>query len=933
MPVDEDGSEAMKTLKPMQVARFRGRRLVALCLHWLAWMATGYVGVLGQQAAAPSLGPHYYALQSLETGQVVQRGTTGSGGVAFEQLILAPNTRYRIWVLQAANLYTGAIDVTSPSIGNSLQLPAILLGTDLSRDTDADGLNDDGEFIMGTNPAQGDTDGDGVLDGLEVQQGSDPLSGLAVRTGIIASAETPGNAKDICVASDMAIVADGLSGVSVFNIFNGMNPVLVTQVDTPGDAVSVACGGGVLVAVADLGGGLVVIDMSDPPASSIARQVLFGSAARCVAAADDFAFVGLANGQIAVVDMPSGTELSRFVVEAKPLQELVLAGDYLYALVEGSLHVLSFSGGVLTEEGSVSVPGAINAANGRMRLFVGGEIAYVIEARGYSTVDVNLPAQPQLIQASDQVQFGWKHLVANGSGLGLGAVSPNSGFGGPHNVALYDLSDPAVNNAFITEFETPGVARAVALYNGLAYVADHTAGLQVINYLSYDNLGMAPTIALSTSFGAGVAEEGQLMRVTAAVTDDVQVRNVEFYVDDLKVATDGNFPFEHRFVTPLISPVKDGFTLRARASDTGGNTTWSAELSLVLVPDATPPRVLRVNPRSGALLGKVDAVTAYFSEPVIPTSLLGGAFRVVAAGPDDLPNTADDVLVGGGTLTYRESLNAAVLTFPARLEAGLYRVLVGAPLTDQAGNQPGEIYSWSFRVFGLDDRDADGVPDELEGPLGLDPDNSDSDADGIPDGEEDFDGDGLINAGELVAETDPRIADTDGNGTLDGEEDPDGDSLSHAEEIAAGTNPLVADSDGDGWNDESEVTGGSDPMDPLSLPYRMIVGAPAVSVGLPVFGGAESVVGGVTVARPPISVSVPSFGGVGEGEYPGGTVVALPPVAVGLPAFGGDLELGIGVTVAQPPVSVGLPEFGADGALSEGTTVAQPPVSVGFDPP
>ena len=65
--------------------------------------------------------------------------------------------------------------------------------------------------------------------------------------------------------------------------------------------------------------------------------------------------------------------------------------------------------------------------------------------------------------------------------------------------------------------------------------------------------GYTPTIQLRTGFSGDLAEEGKLARLTAEVGDDVQVRNVEFYVDGVKVATDGNFPFEHRFVTPVRS--------------------------------------------------------------------------------------------------------------------------------------------------------------------------------------------------------------------------------------------------------------------------------------------------------------------------------------------------------------------------------------------
>ena len=40
---------------------------------------------------------------------------------------------------------------------------------------------------------------------------------------------------------------------------------------------------------------------------------------------------------------------------------------------------------------------------------------------------------------------------------------------------------------------------ALTIHNGLAYVADPSAGNQVLNYLSYDGNHLPPTIPLSTS--------------------------------------------------------------------------------------------------------------------------------------------------------------------------------------------------------------------------------------------------------------------------------------------------------------------------------------------------------------------------------------------------------------------------------------------------
>jgi hypothetical protein len=191
-----------------------------------------------------------------------------------------------------------------------------------------------------------------------------------------------------------------------------------------------------------------------------------------------------------------------------------------------------------------------------------------------------------LIAAGNTQQAGWRQIVANGSGLGVAAVGVNPTETEPQDIYLYDVSNPAQTNNFLTAFPTPGLANAVSIYNGLAYVADGQAGIQVINYREYDRFGKPPAVTLSTNFAPGVAEEGKTVRVSANVSDDVQVRNVEFYVDTVKVATDGNFPFEHRFTTPLRSQ-QPSFTLRAKATDTGGNVAWTICRDIVAITRAS----------------------------------------------------------------------------------------------------------------------------------------------------------------------------------------------------------------------------------------------------------------------------------------------------------------------------------------------------------
>ncbi len=51
------------------------------------------------------------------------------------------------------------------------------MGSDISKDTDGDGLSDMEEAMYGTDPENPDTDGDGFKDGAEVDQNSDPMNG------------------------------------------------------------------------------------------------------------------------------------------------------------------------------------------------------------------------------------------------------------------------------------------------------------------------------------------------------------------------------------------------------------------------------------------------------------------------------------------------------------------------------------------------------------------------------------------------------------------------------------------------------------------------------------------------------------------------------------------------------------------------------------
>jgi hypothetical protein len=123
------------------------------------------------------------------------------------------------------------------------------------------------------------------------------------------------------------------------------------------------------------------------------------------------------------------------------------------------------------------------------------------------------------------------------------------------------------------------------------------------------------------------------------------------------------------------------------------------------------------------------------------------------------------------------------------------------------------------------DADSDGSSNYAEYLVGTNPNNDDTDGDGLTDG-----------TGETAAGTSPLTADTDSDGLNDGDEV----NVHH-------TDPTLADTDGDGQSDNVEITGylgfTSDPLDPDDT-----IGAPLGLIGTDDFsytdGGVEGLNGG-----------------------------------------------------------------------------------------
>lgn len=202
------------------------------------------------------------------------------------------------------------------------------------------------------------------------------------------------------------------------------------------------------------------------------------------------------------------------------------------------------------------------------------------------------------------------------------------------------------------------------------------------------------------------------------------------------------------------------------------------------------------------------------------------------------------VSVDGGSRAV-QSQNGGIFNFEVNVHPGGYTVISAVQRTETqlfvATNTvqliPNAYSDGGVLILGPPsdiDSDNDGVPDDLEAvirlpfsPFVLDPNNPDSDGDGILDGDEDQEQDGLPDVYEFLIGTNPNLQDSDRppNGFPDGAEDFDADGLTNLQEFQAGSNVYLPDTDGDLLSDYDEVQNGFDPTDSTSRPGFFAYGA------------------------------------------------------------------------------------------------------------
>ena len=652
-------------------------------------------------------GNDYVALEipDISNFPVLRQRSDAQGNWSF---FLPPELRYHAVIFDpVSGLVAHFYGVTAPS-GSKTQMGLPVFRASTSRDTVGDGLPDDVKFAIGLPLTTATTTVDGISTFAAIEMGLDPLAGQSFPQGIIASVPLPGNAREIAIVAStqangaqLAYVALGRSGLAIIDVSKFNQPTLLSTLALPGDAGDVGVDpDSQIAAVAANSGGLHLVDVSNPAVPRLIQT--FSMNASQVKVANGVAYVCQDSG-IQAIDLVPGISVQTLQVPGAPLVSMAREGNLLVTLnnLGNGLEIVDVGQPSMVLRGSLSLQAKA------VKVFVGNSVAYFTlgltggaSSGGYLSVDVSNPQQPRMRTAQVQnLRVAGQAFAANGSGLGI--LVGQEILGGSAFENILDVVSLGPTNqpySFVTRFNLPAPPQSVVIASGIAFVADGTAGMQVVNYLSFDSKGQPPVVSVdassldtNTNLPGIQVMAGSMVSLPVTVRDDVQVRSVELLVNGQVVQTMLSFPFNLGFIVPAFKTPGTQVMVQVRATDTGGNVTISDPLSLEVLPDTTAPMIVAINPPDGSLqFNDLNTIEVVFSKAMDPATI-----NLVNLGVFDDQNRGI-VLPGIG---LQDAQQKAELALP-QLSAGVYQLVIkAAAVKDLSGNPLGtNNFVSSFRI-------------------------------------------------------------------------------------------------------------------------------------------------------------------------------------------------------------------------------------------
>lgn len=279
---------------------------------------------------------------------------------------------------------------------------------------------------------------------------------------------TPDFARDVFVSGGYAYVADIEGGLQIVDVSDPTDPGLAGEYVTTQDAYDIFVQDNLAFLATDCGGGVRVFDVSDPADPDPAAKI--ADCTPCVFAHGDYAYmVDGVSSLFYVIDVSdlSDPRLEGSCMVPPGLSDLYVLGDYVYMACNSSgLRVIDIS-----NPSHPVVVGICDEISYALRVHVVGDYAYVADRDvGLQIVDVSDPSDAHVAQEI-ALAFGTKGVFVSGNYL---YATTTDG-----SLLICDITDPT-DPVFVEVATWGGQAEGVYVDGGYAYVAIGDDGLLII---------------------------------------------------------------------------------------------------------------------------------------------------------------------------------------------------------------------------------------------------------------------------------------------------------------------------------------------------------------------------------------------------------------------------------------------------------------------
>ncbi len=311
---------------------------------------------------------------------------------------------------------------------------------------------------------------------------------------IVSTLDTPGRARSLFLLGDYVYLADGNGGgLQIIDVTEPASPSIVSEYATSGDALDVYVVGEYAYVADGAIGGLLILDVSDPASPELAGSVDTSGQAKKVHVQGDFAYVADGTSGVQIVDVSDKTAPSivgtyneapipESILDIKAISvwgDHVLAGGDVHSDVSGLYGESGFliiDVSTPSEPSLAAAPELVHADHIPIDFVVAGDYLYTAACSGLVVWNVADMTEPVLVGTSGVWADTTGIALLDGEDHAYFSLQEDEEKGYFYKVDISEKSVPLLSE----QVELPDMGLDVAANVSHAFVAASNAGLLVI---------------------------------------------------------------------------------------------------------------------------------------------------------------------------------------------------------------------------------------------------------------------------------------------------------------------------------------------------------------------------------------------------------------------------------------------------------------------